>query len=77
MERSPENLSSMETIAYALLAIVALVWLVAIVTGMIVAFPFGVIGLMVLLAVGLLFIKVLKERLANTEDEHYSKNVDK
>lgn len=77
MERSAEDLSSMETIAYSLLAIVALVWLVAIITGMIVAFPFGVIGLIVLFAVGLLFVKVLKERLANAEDEHYSKNVDK
>jgi len=67
----------METIAYALLAIVALIWLVAIITGMIVALPFGLIGLIGLLAVGLLFIKVLKERLSSKEDDHYSKNVDK
>ncbi len=66
----------MEKTAYVLLIIVAVVWLIAIILGMIVAFPFGILGLLVIVGVGLLFIKVLKERLSNKEDEYYSKNVD-
>jgi len=67
----------MERIAYILLIIVAAVWLGAIFTGMIIAFPFGLIGLVVIVAIGLLFIKVIKDRLSNKEDDYYSKNVDK
>jgi Tfp pilus assembly protein PilW len=44
---------------------------------MVAAFPFGIIGLIVLTGVGVLFIKVLKDRLNNKEDDYYSKNVDK
>ena len=67
----------MEMIGYTLLALVALVWLVAMITGMIVAFPYGLLGLIALLGIGVLFIKVLKERLTSREDDHYSKNVDR
>lgn len=67
----------MEKLGYTLLAIVALVWLIAMVTGMIVAFPVGLLGLIALLGIGVLFIKVLKERLTNKEDDHYSKHVDR
>ncbi|MCH7710622.1 MAG: hypothetical protein IH903_03190 [Proteobacteria bacterium] len=66
----------MEMTAYVLLIIVAVMWLIAMIFGMIVAFPFGILGLLVIVGVGLLFIKVLKERLSNKEDEYYSKNVD-
>ena len=47
------------------------------VAGMIAAFPWGLIGLVALLGVGLLFAKVLQDRLANKEDDYYSKNVEK
>lgn len=67
----------MERIGYTLLLIVALAWLVAMVVGLIVAFPWGIFGLVAIVALGLLFIKVIKERLANKEDDYYSKNVDK
>ncbi len=67
----------MEKIGYALLAIVAIVWLVAMITGMIVAFPFGLLGLIALLGVGILFIKVLKDRMTSKEDDHYSRHVDR
>ncbi len=67
----------MEKTAYALLLAVALLWLIAMLVGMIAAFPLGLIGLVVIVAVGLLFIKVLRERLANKEDDYYANNVDR
>ncbi len=67
----------MERIGYVLLSIVAAGWLIAIFAGMIAAFPFGLIGLLVLLGIGFLFAKVVKDRLENKEDDYYSKNVDK
>ena len=67
----------MEKIGYAILIFIAVCWLVAMVAGMIAAFPFGLIGLLALLGIGLLFAKVVKDRLANKEDDYYSKNVDK
>ncbi|MBM3879908.1 MAG: hypothetical protein FJ387_09345 [Verrucomicrobia bacterium] len=66
----------MENIGYILLAIVALCWLVAVLVGMIAAFPFGLIGLVGILGIGFLLAKVVKDRLANKEDDHYSKTVD-
>jgi hypothetical protein len=67
----------MEYIGYILLAIVALCWLIAMIVGMIVAFPWGIIGLIAIIGFGFLFAKVIKDRLANKEDDHYSKTVDK
>lgn len=67
----------MEKTAYALLLGVAVLWLIAMLVGMIAAFPLGLIGLVVIVAVGLLFIKVLRERLANKEDDYYANNVDR
>jgi len=67
----------MEYIGYFLLAIVVIVWIIAMIVGLIIAFPFGLIGLVAILGLGLLLIKVITDRLQNKEDDHYSKNVDK
>ncbi len=71
----------MEKIGYILLAIVAVVWLVTIVAGMvagmIVSFPVGIIGLVAIIGIGLLLAQVIKDRLTNKEDHHYSKTVEK
>ena len=61
----------------AVLGGVALTYVVALIAGLIVAWPFGLIGLVVLAAVGALFIKVLRDRLHNAEDDYYSRNVDR
>ena len=63
--------------AYAILLGLTAVWILAIVAGSIAAFPVGLIGLLVLVAIGLLFVKVLKERLSSKEDRYYSENVEK
>lgn len=67
----------MENIGYMLLGIVAVIWFLAIMIGIIVAFPVGMIGLIAILGIGFLFAKVIKDRLENKEDDHYSKTVDK
>jgi len=66
----------MEYIGYAFLVIVALIWIIALFIGMIAAFPYGLIGLIAIVGVGFLFAKVIKDRLENKEDDHYSDNVE-
>ncbi|MBN1253547.1 MAG: hypothetical protein JXR51_06095 [Bacteroidales bacterium] len=67
----------MEKAGYILLAIIAGAWILAIIIGIIAAFPFGLIGLIAITGIGLLFAKVVKDRLSNKEDDYYSNNVDK
>lgn len=67
----------MEKVAYIILTIAAMGWLVAMIVGMIATFPLGIIGLVVILAFGLLFVKALKERLASRKDDRYSRDVEK
>ena len=62
---------------YSLLGIIAIIYLLAMLVGMIAAFPFGLIGLILITAIGILLVKVLKERLQNKEDDYYSNKVDK
>ena len=68
---------TLERTAYAILIVVFLAWLIAMIAGMIAAWPIGILGLLALLGFGLLAIKVLRERLNNREDDYYSKNVDR
>jgi hypothetical protein len=67
----------MEKLGYLLLLAVAAVWLYAIIRGMIAILPYGIVGLVALAGIGLLFAKVVKDRVGSTEDEYYSKNVDR
>jgi hypothetical protein len=67
----------LENIGYILLGIVAVFWILAVIIGVIVAFPFGLIGLLAILGFGFLFAKVIKDRLENKEDDHYSETVEK
>ena len=68
---------TLERTAYAILIVVFLAWLIAMIAGMIAAWPIGILGLLALLGFGLLAIKVLRERLNNREADYYSKNVDR
>ncbi len=67
----------MEKIGYILLLIVVVCWLIAMLWGLIAVFPAGLIGLVAIARIVYLFAKVIKDCLANKEDDHYSKNVDK
>jgi hypothetical protein len=65
----------MEKIGYLLLGIVLVIFCIAILVGLITAFPWGIVGLVAILGIGLLFIKVLTEHRASKEDNYYEKNV--
>jgi len=62
---------------YSLLSIIAVVYLIAMFVGMIAAFPFGLLGLLLMAGIGVLLVKVVKERMRNKEDDYYSKEIDK
>ncbi|MEM7115088.1 MAG: hypothetical protein AAF614_21800 [Chloroflexota bacterium] len=64
-----------EKIAYLFFGIAFLAWLIALIVGLVAAWPYGIFGLLVIAGMGLLLIKVIRERWSNQEDEHYSKNV--
>jgi len=66
-----------EKVGYGCLGLLALVYVGAIVAGIVAAFPFGLLGLIGLIGIGALLIKVIRERLANKEDDHYAKTVEK
>ena len=67
----------MEKVAYIILGSLACVWIGLVIVGMIAAFPFGLLGLLGMGAMGLLLGKVLKERMESKEDDYYDKNIDK
>ena len=66
-----------EKIGYACLAVVAIAYVGFMLYGAIEVFPAGVLILVALLGVGVLLVKVIKERLSSREDHYYSKNVEK
>ncbi len=68
-------MASVEKLGYILIGSVAVLWLGGMIAGMIAILPYGLLGLALLAGGGLLFAKVLKERLASSEDDHYSRNV--
>ncbi len=70
-------LDNFEKIGYLCLGLVAVCYLVAMLIGMVAAFPLGLIGLVAIVGIGALLIKVISERRNNAEDDHYSKTVDK
>ena len=65
----------MEKIGYILLCITAVCWIIAVIIGVVVAFPVGLIGSTAIIGVGFLFAKVIKDRIENKEDDYYSKNI--
>ena len=70
-------MDAFEKIGYLCLAVVALAWLAAILIGVVAATPLSWIGLVGLIGIGILFVKVLKERLTSAEDDHYDETVDR
>ena len=70
-------MDNLEKLGYVCLGIVALCYVAALLAGMVAAFPFGIIGLIAIVGIGALLMKVLRERRTNTEDDYYSKTVDK
>jgi len=67
----------LDQIALAIVALYAIMWIGLVVTGLLVAVPFGAIGLIPLAVVLGLIITVIVQRVRNKEDDYYDKNVDK
>lgn len=70
------KMDSLEKTAYALLGFVCLLYVGVMIAGLIAAFPVGIFGLIAIVGIGLLLIKVVRERVRNREDDYYSKNID-
>jgi len=69
-------MDNLEKIAYVLLGLVCTLYVGVMLVGMIAALPWGIVGLIAVAGIGLLLIKAIRERVANAEDDYYSKNVD-
>lgn len=57
-------------------AVGVLVWAGVIAMGMVVLFPYGIVGLIGLAGLAIMVFVVIRDRLTSKEDDHYSKNVD-
>lgn len=79
-ESSSEPNGPLVKLAFFLLAATAIaavaLYVFALFAGLILAFPFGLLGLVPLLAVCILIFVVLKNQAGNKEDKYYSDNVD-
>ena len=60
---------------YLLLIAAFFGYLILIIISLVDVLPEGIIGLLAIAGIGLLSIKVIKDRLTNKEDDYYSKNV--
>ncbi|MDD3655473.1 MAG: hypothetical protein PHI72_01730 [Atribacterota bacterium] len=67
----------MEKTGYIILIIVAIAWIVAWIIGMFQNIWIGVIGLVMLIGLGLLFLKALRDRMKSYQDDRYFKDVEK
>lgn len=61
-----------ETLALIILAVLALIYIGVLIVGAIAWLPFGIIPLLLLFALGIFLVKSLRDKLGNTEDQHYN-----
>ncbi len=67
----------LERLGYLFLIVALIVWVYLLIKGLIMIFPEGIIGFIAITGLGFLFIKVVKDRINNKEDDYYDKNVEK
>lgn len=65
----------MDKLAFGLFLLFVLIYIIALTTTLITAYPWGLIGLLPIVGFGILFMKVVQDRLNNEEDDYYSKNI--
>jgi high-affinity nickel permease len=75
--RGMELAMKLDQIALAIVIVYAIGWVLFTITGLLVAVPFGFLGLIPLAIVGGMVVMVIIQRLNNKEDDYYDKNVDK
>lgn len=62
-------------LALAGVVTVALLYITAMIVGMIAVWPYGLLGLIVMGFIGVLFFGVLRDRMNSEEDDYYEKNI--
>ncbi len=67
---------SIDRIALILVVVLASIYVAVLLLGLIGLLPYGLPLLVVFLVVGYLFWRVVKDRLTNSEDDYYDKNID-
>ena len=70
-------MDTFEVVGYTALGILLVGGFALMALGILLSGPGMIVGLIVLVGFGALMIKVLKERLANEEDDYYSNTVEK
>lgn len=66
----------LDTIILGFVIFGAVCWSAALLFGMIAAFPIGLIGLAIYGVLGYILLRVVLQRLRNSEDDYYEKNID-
>ncbi len=67
----------LDQIVLVIIVVLALMWVGAIVFGMVSTMPWGLLGLIPLAIILAILGRVIYQRLHNSEDQYYEKNVDK
>ena len=67
----------LDTIALGLVVALAIMWVAFAFAGLVAAWPYGLIGLVVLGVIGYLIYGVIRQKMDNAEDDYYEKNVEK
>lgn len=65
----------LENLALIAVCVLAIIWCSVIAAGIVATLPYGLPALGVLLIAGYLIYRVVRDRLANEEDDYYEKNV--
>lgn len=66
---------TLDNIILFIVAGIACVYVTFMFVGMIAIFPYGIPGLIVLSVMLYIFVRVVRERLGNKEDDYYEKNI--
>jgi len=69
-------MDTLEIIGYASLGVLVVLMIGASVAGLFVSGASLLVGILVVVGFGSLLIKVIKDRIGNKEDDHYSDTVD-
>ena len=65
----------LDRLALIFVAVVACLWAVVMIMGMVAALPWGLPGLIAFGAIGFLLWRVISDRLSSREDDYYENNV--
>lgn len=67
----------LDRLVLILVVAAAALYLLAVLIGLIALLPWGLIGIGVLAITGYVLWRVIRDRLANAEDDYYERNVEK